>query len=874
MPYVIYCAAYSSVLLIGFTMRISHRFRALVIGFCLTTFFGLAAYWYRLDLSHQAMRADALGRAEVVALQLAGGVSEQMSAVVRGVDFMLQTLRNERLDDRHAFDMAVKSALSALPPDSLAQVAVIGADGYLTFSNLAQSGPIFLGDREHFRVHAESGEDRLFISKPVLGRVSKTWTIQFSRPILKAGKFAGVLVLSVSPQYLSRTLENLGLGPNDSATLLRQDGSYLARNRRIEDFVGKSVVPDRPYLQPDALLQGVFHSLATLEQIHRIVAWRRLDSPALVVYVGLAEADVLAPVERQIRESWRANLAGSLLVLCLAGVVVALLFRGERQKAQLARNELMYRNLFERNASVKLLVDASDGRIVAANPAASHFYGYTRDELEKLRLSDLSGLPPEAVAADLQQAWQEKCNHFFFPHRVASGEIRQVEVYASPLDQEGRPMIYAIVHDVTERQLLESRLKVSEARYRGLFEVIPDGMMLVDADGQIQLWNSAALSILDVDEAGLKNRVVKLFYRDGQPVPPADYPSRQAIKAESSRGLYAVHTAAGERKWLTINTRRLPPEANGAPGGGVVTFADITRVVALEESLLISQSVFDAAAEGIMVTGPDNHILRVNPAFTRITGYSAAEALGHPPSILASGHHSKEFYQAMYQSLEEKGNWEGEVTNRHKDGSLFVERLKISSVRNKEGALLRYVALLSDITVKKRQEEDIWRQAHYDPLTQLPNRTLFLDRLSQALAQANRRESHVGVLFIDLDKFKPVNDTYGHQVGDELLRQVAHRISSNTRDEDTVARLGGDEFVVLLPAIQNEADCLKVADKILESLIYPFRLGEVIAEISASIGIALSPQDGNSAEVLVQQADTAMYQAKAGGRRTIRRAAD
>ncbi|MDE2584825.1 MAG: PAS domain S-box protein, partial [Betaproteobacteria bacterium] len=728
--------------------------------------------------------------------------------------------------------------------------------------------------REHFRNHAATDDDRLFISKPVLGRVSKTWTIQFSRPVLKAGKFAGVLVLSVSPQYLSHTLENLGLGPNDSAGLLRQDGGFLARSSRIDEFVGKSVVPDRPYLKAEAVDQGVFHSQASLESVRRTFAWRRLDALSLIVYVGLAEADVLAPVERQIRESWRANAAGSLLVLCLAGAVVALLFRGERQKALLARNELMYRSLFEKNASVKLLVDASDGRIVAANPAASRFYGYARTQLEKLHLSDLSDFPPESVTEELRQARQELCQHFFCFHRVASGEIRQVEVYTSPLEQEGRPLIYAIVHDVTERQLLESQLKVSEARYRGLFEVIPDGMMLIDADGEIKLWNSAALNILGVDEAGLKSRAVRLFYRDGQSVAPADYPSRQAIKTESGRGLYALYAASGERKWIAVNTRRLPSDANGGPGGGVVTFADITRVVALEESLLISQSVFDAAAEGIMVTGPDNHILRVNPAFSRITGYSAAEALGQPPSILASGHHGKEFYQTMYQSLEEKGDWEGEVTNRHKDGSLFVERLKISSVRNKDGALLRYVALLSDITVKKRQEEDIWRQAHYDPLTQLPNRTLFLDRLSQALVQAHRRDSRVGVLFIDLDKFKPVNDTYGHQVGDELLRQVAHRIRSNTRDEDTVARLGGDEFVVLLPTIQGEADCLKVADKILESLIYPFRLGEVIAEISASIGIALSPQDGTSAEVLVKKADAAMYQAKAGGRRTIRRVAD
>lgn len=854
-------------------MNTSRRFQALVVSLCLTTFFALGAYWYRLEASYARMRADTLAHTEQVAMQLANGVSEQMTAVMRSISFVMDSLRAGYGEGRQSFEQVVHAAYAAFPADALVQVGVIDTDGYLTYSNLGSTDRVYLGDREHFRVHADHPtDDQLFISKPVFGRMSKLWSIQFTRPIRRNGQFAGVLVLSISPIYLSTALENLGLGNNDIATLFRSDGSFLARSNRIAEHLGKSVKAERPFLAPDAGVQGVFHDESTYEPTRRTFAWRRFPSLPVIVVVGLSETDVLAPVEREIQESQRANAVGSLLMLGFVTVIVVLLLRVERQKQRLAENEAFYRSLFEKNASVKLLMDAVDGRIVAANPAACAFYGYARETLEKMNISDINCLSPESTRAEIAKAVEERRSHFLFPHRLANGEIRQVEVYSGPLQLEGRSLLYSIVHDVTERSLLQERLKASEARYRGLFEVVPDGMILVDSKREICFWNSATLSILGVDEKGLKGRQVKLSYRDGRPVPKEEYPTWVAIDVPKSRGLYAIELASGGRKWIAVNTRQLPPEINGGDVGGVVSFSDITRLVALEESLLISQSVFDAAAEGIMVTGPDNHIVRVNPAFTRITGYAPDEALGQTPSLLASGHHDQAYYLAMYQSLAEKGSWEGEVVNRRKDGSIFVERLKISTVKNKDGALLRYVALLSDITVKKQQEQDIWHQAHYDPLTQLPNRTLFLDRLGQALAQANRREQRVGVLFIDLDKFKPVNDTYGHQVGDELLRQVAHRISINTREEDTVARLGGDEFVVLLPAIKDESDCLNVADKILESLIHPFRLGEVIAEISASIGVALSSQDGSSAEMLLKKADEAMYRAKAGGRRTIRRA--
>lgn len=852
-------------------MTHSDRFRFLIAGFSLVTLLALGGYWQRLEVRHQQMRADTLARTEQVAGQLAGGVSEQMAAVVRSVDFVVENLRSEQAEGVDSLNQAVRSAYATFPPGALLQVGVIDADGFLSYSNLDDSGRVDLSDREHFRVHADQPEqDALFISRPVFGRVSKLWAIQFTRPIRHAGKFAGVLVLSISPHYLSTTLESLGLGPNDSAALLRADGSFLARSSRLNEYLGQRVKRDRPYLLADSPVSGVFHDRASLEPIVRTFAWHRLPSSPLIVYVGLSEADILRPVEQEIQASRQANTIGCLLVLAFAAAIVLLLFRVERQRHDLIENEALYRGLFEKNASVKLLVDPAAGRIVAANPAACRYYGYPRNVLEGLPIGEINVLSPECLAEEMAKARQERRSHFYFSHRLASGEIRQVEVYSGPLERGGKTLLYSIVHDVTERSLLENRLKASELRYRTVFEAIPNGMILVDAKQEIVLWNSAALAILRVDEAGLKSRRVNLSHRDGRAVKAEDYPTRRAIEVPSSQGLFALSEADGSKRWIAVNTQQLPPAADGQVTGAVVSFSDISRLIALEESLLISQSVFEVASEGIMVTDADNRIVRVNPAFTRITGYRADDVQGQSPSILASGQHDAAFYRAIDQSLADKGRWEGETVNRRKDGRLFVEWLKIAAVTDRDGVLLRYVALFSDITVKKEQERDIWHRAHYDPLTELPNRTLFLDRLKQSLAQAVRRALLVGLLFVDLDKFKPVNDTYGHQAGDELLRQVARRIASCLRDEDTVARIGGDEFVVLLPAMLHANDCLTVADKILESLMQPFGLGEVTVEISASIGLALSPENGSDAEALIRYADQAMYQAKAAGRSTIR----
>ncbi len=285
-----------------------------------------------------------------------------------------------------------------------------------------------------------------------------------------------------------------------------------------------------------------------------------------------------------------------------------------------------------------------------------------------------------------------------------------------------------------------------------------------------------------------------------------------------------------------------------------------------ENELHIAASVHQAVGEAITVTDADNRIIAINPAFTRLTGYTSAEAIGQTPNLLSSGRHGPAFYQKMWQALETTGRWQGEIWNRRKNGEIYPEWLSISTVYGEEGRVQRRIAMFSDITDKKRAEEIIWRQANYDPLTELPNRRLFRDRLEQEVVKARRAGLCLAVLFIDLDRFKEVNDTLGHHTGDLLLAEAANRIGQCVRASDTVARLGGDEFTVIMSDLADIDRIGKVAQDMLDALGQPFTLGSEVAYVSASIGITMFPNDADSVESLLRNADQAMYAAKEAGR--------
>ncbi|GAB6053735.1 hypothetical protein JCM17960_25550 [Magnetospira thiophila] len=304
--------------------------------------------------------------------------------------------------------------------------------------------------------------------------------------------------------------------------------------------------------------------------------------------------------------------------------------------------------------------------------------------------------------------------------------------------------------------------------------------------------------------------------------------------------------------------------------GAILTINDITEQKTVEERLRLSATVFEAASEATLITDQSNTILSVNPAFTRITGYKRDDVIGRKPDLLASGRHSKEFYKEMWTSLMDTGHWQGEIWNKRKNGDVYPEWLSINVLRDDRGKIMRHIAVFSDISDDKKAQEIIKKQASFDQLTGLPNRHLFFDRLRQAVQKGERRRNLVGLLFLDLDGFKSINDTLGHSVGDGLLKEAASRLSAVTRSSDTVGRLGGDEFTILLSDLVSVTDMTPTIDKVLAELSRPFDIEGNELHISGSIGATVYPDDGEDIESLLKNADSAMYSAKDAGRNTYR----
>jgi len=292
-----------------------------------------------------------------------------------------------------------------------------------------------------------------------------------------------------------------------------------------------------------------------------------------------------------------------------------------------------------------------------------------------------------------------------------------------------------------------------------------------------------------------------------------------------------------------------------------------------ERELRIAATTFESH-DAIIVTDPDGTILRVNNAFSQITGYSAEEVIGRNPRLLSSGYHDKHFFRQLYEALAKNNRWQGEVWNRRKNGEIYPEWLTLTGVRDNDNRLTHYVGIFSDVSEKKASEREIHNLAFYDPLTTLPNRRLLLERLKQEISAAKRQRCYGALFFLDLDHFKTLNDSRGHQVGDELLIQVAQRLTAIIRDEDTACRLGGDEFIVLIPGrypkLRQATDhAAMLAEKILAAINQPFVVQGSELHFSSSVGVTLYPETVEQPEEVIQQADTAMYRAKASGRNSI-----
>jgi diguanylate cyclase (GGDEF)-like protein/PAS domain S-box-containing protein len=428
--------------------------------------------------------------------------------------------------------------------------------------------------------------------------------------------------------------------------------------------------------------------------------------------------------------------------------------------------------------------------------------------------------------------------------------------------------IYFYYRRQVERKLAISALQRSEERYDLAMSATQDGIwdwnVLINKVHFSPRWKS----MLGYTDNEVKNefseweRLIHPDDKDAALLAVEDFLNNKTKKYESE---FRMQHKDG--RYINILSRAF---ANEDVAGKIIrlvgTHVDITEHRKAEEKLKLAASVFTHAREGIMITDASGSIVEVNDTFIEITGYSRKELIGQNPRMFHSGRQSHEFYVAMWHEIDTTGHWAGEIWNRRKNGEVFAELKNISAVYDENGVIQNYVAMCSDITLMKEHLSQLERNAHYDLLTNLPNRVFLADRLNQAMMQCSRHKRSLAVAFLDLDGFKVVNDTHGHDVGDELLIALSLRMKEALREGDTLARIGGDEFVAVLADLVKVEDCEPVLERLLLAASEPVTIDEVALNVSASIGITLYPQDSADAEQLMRHADQAMYVAKQSGK--------
>ena len=423
--------------------------------------------------------------------------------------------------------------------------------------------------------------------------------------------------------------------------------------------------------------------------------------------------------------------------------------------------------------------------------------------------------------------------------------------------------------DRREYRRAAEALRESEERWKFALEGAGEGVWDWDFPGRRVLFSARWKEMLGYAESEIGSDLdewERRVHPDDKARVMADLQAYFEGKTRAYVNEHRLLCKDGSWKWVLDRGMIVSRLADGQPQRMIGTHADISARKQAEESLQLSAMVYQHSSEAMAIADADNRIVSVNPAFTQTTGYVLDEVIGRDPKILKSVRHSPAFYEEMWQDIKTTGHWQGEIWNRHKNGTAYAAYLTINTIFDADGMVTRRVALFSDITQKKESEELIWRHANFDALTQLPNRRMLLDRLKQAIKKSHRSGMCLALLFLDLDEFKDVNDTLGHDMGDILLKEAAERMCSCVRETDTVARLGGDEFTIILGELEDTDSVERVAQAILQKLAAPFLLGAEVVYISASIGITLYPTDATEIEDLFRNADQAMYATKALGR--------
>lgn len=801
---------------------------------------------------------------------------QHANRTLHAADQTLHIIRALYVRDGMALDLAALVRQGVVDVDLLHQVGIIDAQGIFRLSNLPQTPAVNLADREHFKVHVARASDELFVSQPMLGRVSNKWTIQLTRRISQPdGSFAGVAVVSLDAGYFASFYASLDLGQQGNAMLLGRDGRVLAQRDQLPTGGGERAFPQAP-------AEGFFDWDSVT--VPRLYHFRQVPDFPFYVSVALGKQEYMEAGQQTNRLDWLLASLGSLLLLGFAAFFSWDRYLIQQQHQQLAQSHKQMTLALDSGGLALWTWDLVTGNM-EMDDRLSAMLGFVPGErqLDNKLFTEL--LHPDdrpMLAERLPPVLKGDVPRLLLEHRLRHQDGHWVHLMARgqvvARDAAGRALrMMGTEVDRSEQKQLELAVQQSQALLRDLTDQVPAELFqfTVEADGRMHF---SYLSKHFLDFYGLTLEQVQ---RDASLVFAWQHPDdvarvKQSIQQAATnltiwQAEYRLKLPDGTVRWR--GGRAVPQRRED---GSVVfhgAIFDITERIQAEEAQRVAAVAFESSAS-MVVSSADLRILRVNHAFVALTGYGFDEAVGQASNMLRSGRHDSVFYQAMWHSLRQTGHWEGELWNRRKNGEIYPDWLSITAVKDPQGQVTHYVSVHTDITLRKRFDEDIRKLAFFDSLTKLPNRRLLLDRLQQLSAMRARSNQVAAVLFLDLDRFKLLNDSYGHDQGDELLIQVAQRLQACVREIDTVARLGGDEFVVALAQLSDDADLAHagaqaVADKILQALAQPFVLPEVTWRLSASIGVALLVNARALPEDLLKQADMAMYQAKAAGRNSV-----
>ena len=432
--------------------------------------------------------------------------------------------------------------------------------------------------------------------------------------------------------------------------------------------------------------------------------------------------------------------------------------------------------------------------------------------------------------------------------------IHELEVHQIELKMQNEELL-----------ITQDELEKSKKRYFDLYDMAPIGYCALNKDGLIEEVNLAVSNLLEKDRNKLiKQAFNKFIFQDDQDI---FYLYRKKVISSQKEDSCELRMVKEDKTTFWVNLT-----ANAEIGTNKelvfrLIINDISERRKFEDKLKLSASVFKNAGEAIMITNLHGIIHDVNETFTKITGYEKEEVIGKKTSILSSGEQNKEYYHAMWETLNSVGSWSGELWNRNKNRELFAVMLIINTVYDHDGIASHFVALFSDITEIKEYEDSLKNIAHFDQLTKLPNRVLLADRIENKMIQTRRNNQNLAVIFLDLDEFKEINDTYGHNMGDKVLIRLAKEMQDALREEDTLSRIGGDEFVVLLSELNERADALPIIIRLLEAASKEIKIDNIKTKLSASLGVTFYPQNEQvNTDLLLRQADQAMYQSKLSGK--------